>query len=256
MYVFLLALAVAIIGFATLGGKFGLFRIWFYPPLPVRLRASALPTSPSEGRGTGLPYTGLAVAPLLLMLVGLASTLAMQTKRSDWVPLQQDVPRKALDLTPSGPKAVTDLLHLSISMPLRDPEGMKRFADSVSDPASPNYRHFASPEELGEQFGLPMDDVQKVCDYLVAKGMKIKLVAKSRQSILADATVAQAQEAFHTSISEFSVVESGKPEPVVRFAFTKAPYLPAAVRPFVTYVGGLENMNQPRHGPVINLHHG
>jgi subtilase family serine protease len=190
-----------------------------------------------------------------MFALALGSMFMSQGKELRWLPLEQEVPKRVLDLTPVGPKALTDVIHLSISLVLKDPEGLKRFADSVSDPANPNYRHFATPEELADQFGLSLVDVKKVADYLTKQGMKVTLVGKSRQSILAEATVAQAQTAFRTTLSEFSVMEADKPQPVIRFAFTKQPSLPASVRPFIQFIGGLEDINRPRHGPVHSTIH-
>lgn len=178
-----------------------------------------------------------------------------QKKQVEWIPLDQPVPKSAVTAALIGPKSGADLLHLSISLPLRDPVGMQQFVDSVSDPTSPNYRHFATPEEIGARFGLPASAVKKVADYLTSQGFKVTLLAKSRQSIAADATVAQAQSAFNTTISEFSIVEPGKTEPDVRFAYNKPPSLPASIRPLVTYIGGLENIVQPRHGPIRHTIH-
>ena len=59
---------------------------------------------------------------------------------------------------------------------------MQTFVDSVSDPKSPNYRQFISPEEVGQRFGLQPSQVRKVVSYLQSQGMKVTLVAKNRLS--------------------------------------------------------------------------
>src|ERR1044072_3280612 len=43
-------------------------------------------------------------------------------------------------------------LHLSIALNPRFPNELKAFCDSVSNPSSPNYRDFITPEQVGEQF--------------------------------------------------------------------------------------------------------
>ena len=56
---------------------------------------------------------------------------------------------------PIGQKTATDVLHISINMPYRDPAGMKAFVDSVSNPKSPSYRQFITPAQIGTRFSQP-----------------------------------------------------------------------------------------------------
>jgi kumamolisin len=169
-----------------------------------------------------------------------------QAKPPHWSRLEQDVPKPILALSPTGAKAATDILHLSISLPYRDAEGMDRFDQSVSDPGSPNYRRFLSPEEIGQRFGFSQAEVKKVTDYLTSQGMKIQLVAKSRLSVIVEATVAQAEKAFQTSISEFVVPDPEKGSGVLRFSYTTPPSVPTTLSPYIRYIGGLENLTRPK----------
>src|SRR5215831_12131514 len=61
---------------------------------------------------------------------------------------------RATDVGPANPE---QMLSLCVSMPYAQPEAMQAFVDSVSNPNSPSYRHFITPEEVGERFGLPME---------------------------------------------------------------------------------------------------
>jgi len=123
---------------------------------------------------------------------------------------------------------------------------MKAFVDGVSDPKSPHYRQFITPEEAGQRFGIVPSDLKLISDYLVSQGFKIQMIAINRLSILADATVAQAEKAFKTSIKEFNVVEPGSQVAAKRFCYTVAPSVPATIRPFVSHLGGLEDVVRPR----------
>ena len=161
-----------------------------------------------------------------------------------------DIPREAHKATVTGPKAASDVLHISVGVPYRDEAGMRAFVDSVSDPHSPNYRHFLTPEQVGQRFGISQADLKKVSDYLTSHGMKIRLVAKNRLSILADATVAQAQAAFNTTIQEYHSPGANRNDNGVRFSYTTTPSVPASIRPFVTLIGGLENFMRP-HGHTL-----
>jgi len=181
---------------------------------------------------------GLAFLALTVGAIG-------QTNQVAWTPLQQDLPRQALTAIPLGQKAQSDVLHISVAMPFGDSEGIRSFIDSVSNPASPNYRKFLSPEQVGSRFGLKAAEVKKVSDYLASQGMKIRLIGKNRLSILADSTVAQAQSAFNVSIRDFITKMPGQSASSICFSSTEAPSVPVAIRPYVQYVGGLENFVRP-----------
>ena len=189
---------------------------------------------------------------IFLRLSSALTTLAIavagssQTTPRRWVSLQQDLPMQIQRALPIGPKALSDTIHIAVTLPFADPQGVQNFVDSVSNPKSPNYRKFLTPEQVGSRFGLPASSVKKVADYLTAQGMKVKLVGKNRLSILADATVAQAQSAFNVSIKEYRATLPGTSEPTTCFASSEAPSLPVEISPFVQYIGGIENFVRPQ----------
>jgi subtilase family serine protease len=145
--------------------------------------------------------------------------------------------QKSLLLGHTNPKQV---LHVSISLPPADAAGLEAFVDSVSDPRSPNYRNFASPEEIGAQFGLPVTGVQSVQSYLSGKGFTIRLVAKNRLNILADCTVAQAETAFGTTINDY---QGATPF----YSFSAPLRLPSSISDKVIDVTGLESFTKPQY---------
>ena len=138
-------------------------------------------------------------------------------------------------------------LHLSISLPYARPAEMQRFVDSVSDPKSPSYGKFITPEEVGERFGLLETQVDRVADYLRGHGIAVTFVAKNRLSILAEATIAQAEAAFRTSIREYTLVPQNDVEPDRFIANATVPELPSDLAGLVIDVSGLETYTRPRH---------
>src|SRR5476649_1069551 len=115
-------------------------------------------------------------AMTLILTVGLIVGTTLQKKGPDWIALDQPVMKQVAESTAVGPKAASDVLHLTLSLPMRDPQGMQKFVDTVSDPASPNYRQYATPEEIGARFGLPVADVKVVTNYLTSQGFKVTMV--------------------------------------------------------------------------------
>src|SRR5579871_1185287 len=51
------------------------------------------------------------------------------------------------EVAPNGRLPQNHILQLDLVLPLRDPAGLKSFLADVYNPASPNYRHFISPQE-------------------------------------------------------------------------------------------------------------
>src|SRR5689334_9357945 len=145
--------------------------------------------------------------------------------------------QRATDVGPADPDRP---LSLCVSMPYARPEAMQAFVDSVSNPGSPDYLHFITPEEVGERFGLEVDQVNQVAGYLRGAGFTLTMISKNRTTILADATVAQASAAFHTTIREYTIVPQNPVEPSRFIAFSSDVVLPASLAPLVLDVSGLE----------------
>ena len=62
-------------------------------------------------------------------------------------------------------------LNLAIGLPLRNQEALDNLLQQLYDPASPNYRHFLSPEEFTAQFGPTEQDYKKVIDFAKSAGL-------------------------------------------------------------------------------------
>jgi subtilase family serine protease len=137
------------------------------------------------------------------------------------------------------------LLHVAVSLPYGDPAGMQAFVDAVSNPKSPYYRQYMTPEQIGQQFGLSDDKVAAVADYLKSQGFKINLVAKNHLSILADCTIAQAESAFATTINDYQVNDPHEPGRGQYYSFSTALHSPDAIAPYILDVSGLESFTKP-----------
>ena len=154
-----------------------------------------------------------------------------------------DAVGRSNDLGHSDPDRV---LHVAVSLPYGDPGGIAAFVDSVSDPTSPNYQHFLTPEQVGARFGLADNDVQSIVEHLKSAGLKINLVGKNHLSILAEGTVTQAEKAFNTTIHEFQALNADEPGNTRYFSYTTELTLPAAIAPYVIDITGLESFTKPQ----------
>ncbi|MHB8637869.1 MAG: S53 family peptidase [Fimbriimonadaceae bacterium] len=148
-----------------------------------------------------------------------------------------------------GPADAARVLHLALSLRAADPAGLQAAADAASDPASPLYGHYLTPQEVGVRYGQSASDVKALVGFLESQGFHVKLVAPNHMSILADATVAQAESAFSTRIVNYHAF---MPEPFGKsdfYAFDLVK-IPATFAPMLLTLTGLENYEVPQA-----LHH-
>ncbi|MGB8479695.1 MAG: protease pro-enzyme activation domain-containing protein, partial [Acidobacteriaceae bacterium] len=116
------------------------------------------------------------------------------------------------------------------------------FVASQYDPGSPNYHHWLTPQEIGEQFGTAEADITTIGNWLTSQGFAVKQISPDRMTIRFSGTAAEAESAFHTEIHNLSV--NGVPH----FANMTAPQIPAALAPVVVGVKALHNfLPHPLH---------
>jgi len=183
-----------------------------------------------------------------LIIVGLTSVGMAQVGKLNQLPIT--VPQAIQRSQLIGHKTGTDVVHINVSLKPADEAGLQAFADSVSNPASPNYRKFATPAQLGQMFGQSLATVQKVVDYLKSKGFKVTLVSDSRLNIMADATVAQVESAFNTTINNYHLLSGSNFERTDYYSFAEPLQAPATFSSVIVSVSGADNVAKP-----VPLHH-
>ena len=63
---------------------------------------------------------------------------------------------------------------LDVFVPMRDEAGLLRYARDANDPTSPTYRHWLTPQEIGDRFGASPGDYDGLTRSLVAQGIAVK----------------------------------------------------------------------------------
>src|SRR5213592_3177908 len=61
-----------------------------------------------------------------------------------------------------GKLPASQSLDLAIALPLRNQEALSNLLAQIYDPASPNYRHYLTPQEFAERFGPTEQDYQRI----------------------------------------------------------------------------------------------
>ncbi len=181
-----------------------------------------------------------------LAILAFTATISGQTA-ARLVELQKNPSREMQQSFALGQKPESDVLHLAISLPYRDPVGMQQYADAVSDRCKLLYRHVISPEEVGRRFGLPGYRVQRILDYLSSQGMKVSSVSKNHLSILVDCNSRSGSNGtFHTSIQNFDVRATTESPETTRFSFTTPPSLPSQISHDVLDICGMDSFTRPK----------
>jgi len=110
---------------------------------------------------------------------------------------------------------------------------LEKLLTEQQDPASPNYRHWLTPDEIGERFGPSPQEVEAVRVWLESAGLRVDWVAPSRIFIGCSGSAAEVSRAFHTEVHEYSAYG------VKRYSVSSDPLIPAALAPVVRAVRGL-----------------
>ncbi|MCW2992655.1 MAG: serine protease, partial [Conexibacter sp.] len=121
-----------------------------------------------------------------------------------------------------------------IALQHRDQAGLDAFIDAVSDPASPEYGHYLSPSEFEARFAPTAATVAGVEDFARANGLAVASVPRNRAYVEVTGTVADAERAFSTTISRFTLDGATVQAPA------RALSVPAALAGVVTDVSGLD----------------
>ncbi len=163
-----------------------------------------------------------------------------------WKMLSGHVPPGTGRLTAIGNLPKTNELSLAIGLPLRDEAGLDAFLADVYNPASPNYRHFLTPEEFATRFGPTEKDYASVQSFARTNGFTIKTTYPNRLLLSVQARVGDIQRAFHIKLERFKHPNESR----VFFAPDTEPMVDAALP--VADVSGLSDYSRP-HPKMIQM---
>jgi hypothetical protein len=103
------------------------------------------------------------------------------------------------------------------------------------DASSPSFHKWLTPQEFGLQFGPADQDIQTITSWLASHGFQVAGVSSGRTVIEFSGTAGQLQEAFHTTIHQYSI--NGKEQ----WANSSDPQIPTALTPVVAGINTLYN---------------
>src|SRR5579859_6204724 len=112
---------------------------------------------------------------------------------------------------------------------------LRKLLDEQQTKSSPNYHHWLTPEQMGQQFGPADADIQAVNDWLTRQGFQVSRVTAGRTAIEFSGTAGMVRQSLHAEIHKYVV--NGEEH----WANAGDPQIPAALAPVVAGFASLNN---------------
>ncbi len=154
--------------------------------------------------------------------------------------LRGHVPAVVARLQPTSHLPGTNRLNLAIGLPLRNQEALTNLLQQIYDPASPNYRHYLTPEQFTEQFGPTERDYQAVIAFAKANGLTVTDTHPNRMLVDVSGSVADIERALHVTLRVYQHPTENR----MFYALDTEPSLDLAVP--ILSISGLDNYSLPR----------
>jgi hypothetical protein len=150
------------------------------------------------------------------------------------VRLQHDRP-EGIDLSLDHEAPADKVIPLEIEFAMRNKQQFDQLIHEISDPSSPRYRHWLTPEQMHAQFGESRNQFDEVLQWLQQQGFTItdQSYGTNADYIRFKGTIAQIEKAFD--------VELVSPE-YERYAAKNDPAIPAKFDGVISRIVGLEEV--------------
>ena len=138
-----------------------------------------------------------------------------------------------------GRLPATQVLRLSIALPLRNEPELDQLLQEIEDPQSASYHRFLSVHEFTERFGPSQQDYDAVIRFAKAAGLTVTGTASNRMVVDVAGPVGKIEQAFHVTMGEYQHPTEGR-------TFHAPDREPTADLPVALWhVTGLENYSIP-----------
>ena len=111
-------------------------------------------------------------------------------------------------------------------------------------PGSPQYHHWLTPQQIGEQYGVTPQDIAAVTGWLQSQGLKVGSVSNSRLFIIFGGSAGTVASALSTEFHYYNVQEriQGKLQSQRLLSINTEPKIPAALMPVIQGFTGLSQV--------------
>ncbi|MGZ5037242.1 MAG: protease pro-enzyme activation domain-containing protein, partial [Usitatibacter sp.] len=132
------------------------------------------------------------------------------------------------------------VLHLAIGLPVRDRAAFDALVEGVSDPKSPDYRKFLTPEDVTARFGPTAEDYAALAAFVRGHGFKVVRTFDNRYVLDVSAPVATVERVLHVKMNQYR-----RPDGTLFFAPDRDPSIDYEGP--ILFISGLENYVLPKH---------
>jgi subtilase family serine protease len=133
----------------------------------------------------------------------------------------------------------TQFLRLDVVLPLRDQAGLDQLLREISDPSSPNYRHFLSPEQFTDDFGPSQEQYDALTRYVISHSFRVAGGTRDGMDLQIEGPVSAIETAFHVQMGVYQ-------HPTEDRTFYSPDREPTVDLPFpLWHISGLDNYSIP-----------
>jgi len=128
-----------------------------------------------------------------------------------------------------------------VALSPRHPAALANFVAAVSDPASPDYRHYLAKGQFATDFGPSEATIDEVEQWLRAEGLDDLSVSADHLLVSFHTTAGQLSTAFSSPLDRFAVPSADSGPTQTSLSALEAPLVPRALASTVTAVLGLSS---------------
>jgi len=137
------------------------------------------------------------IARVSVLLLFASAAMAAETQvLSGHVPLAVT----QLNLLPLGRLPGTNRLNLAIGLPLRNQGALDALLQQISDPTSPGFRHYLTPEQFAERFGPTEKDYEALVAFATSHGFVVTARHPNRAILSVTASAADVEKALQVTL--------------------------------------------------------
>jgi subtilase family serine protease len=136
----------------------------------------------------------LAVLAVLLVLANAEPSYAGQRQLlSRHIPVAiEQFHLQSIGHLPAGQR-----LSVAIGLPMRDQAGFEELLSQIYNPASPQYHHYLTPDQITDRFGPTEGDYNAVIAFAKTNGLTVVHARRGRTLLTVEGAVADIEKTFH-----------------------------------------------------------
>lgn len=136
-----------------------------------------------------------------------------------------------------------DQLTLVLSRSPEQEAALEQLLADQQNPASPNYHHWLTPEQMGARFGISDADIAAIQGWLQSQGLHVNWISPSRVFVGFGGAAIDVNRAFGTELRYYAV------NGAERISVSSDPTIPRALAPVIRAVRGLYSIDER---PALN----